>query len=71
MREEHRQLVEDRSLSRESLLSRRGDADNDIAQEIAGEAREIPLAHRECEHVRRTIFSTIRFVQLLDLKIVR
>jgi len=69
--EEHRHLVENRALVRLSLLSRGGDAHNDIAQKIAGEAREIPFAHGECEDVRGAVFSTIRFVQLLDLKITR
>ncbi len=71
MREEHRHLVLQGAMLRQSLLSRGGDADNDIPQEIAGQAGEIPFAHCECEHVGGAIFSTIRFVQLLDLKITR
>ena len=71
VREEHRDLGQYGPPSRRCLLSRGGDADDDIAQEIAREPREIPFAHGECEDVRGAIFSTVGFVQLLDLNVVR
>jgi hypothetical protein len=71
VREEHRHLGQHGPAARACLLSRGGHAHDDIAQEIAREPRKIPFAHRECEDVGGAVLSAVRFVQLLDLNVVR
>ncbi|MDB4935912.1 MAG: hypothetical protein JWP87_2884 [Labilithrix sp.] len=70
MREEHGDLVEDRGAARLGLLPRSGNADDDVAENMPGERAELTLVHREREHVRGTILSTIEFVQLMDAFVV-
>jgi hypothetical protein len=70
MREEHRDLVQDARSSLIGLFPRGRDADNDVAQGVAGELGEVPFTHREREHIRWPIFMTIDFVQLMDAFVV-
>lgn len=70
MGEQHGDLVEDRRASRKGLLPRRGDADNDVAEDAPGELRELTFVHGERQHVRRAILSAIDLVQLMDSLIV-
>ena len=68
--EEHRDLVHDRHAALIRLFLRGRDADNDVAENRAGELGELALLHRERKHIGRTIFTAIVFVQLMDAFIV-
>lgn len=67
---EHGDLVEDVDATLLGLPAGRGNADDDVSQDLAREAAEIAFAHGEGEHVRRSILLPIDFVQLMNSIIV-
>lgn len=70
MGEEHRQLVQDARSSLIRLFPCGRDADNDVAESVAGELGELPLTHREREHIRWAIFMTKDLVQMMNAFVV-
>jgi hypothetical protein len=70
MRKEHRDLVQNLNAALIRLFPCGRNADNDVAESVAGELGELALLHREREHVGRTIFMTIDLVQLMDAIVV-
>lgn len=70
VREEHRDLVEDRRRTRNGLFRGRRNADDDVAENVTRERAELPFLHGEGEDVRGAIFSTIDFVQLMNAFVV-
>jgi hypothetical protein len=68
---EHRDLVEDARSALAGLPPRRRNADDDVAQDGAGERGEVAFSHRERKDVGWTIFMSIDLVQLMNAFVVR
>ena len=71
MGEEHGDLVEEVDLALIGLFPRGLHADDDVPQRTPRKLGELAFLERECEHVGRTIFTAIDFVQLMDAFVVR
>ncbi len=70
MREEHGDLLENVDPMGTRLLPGRGNAHDDVTEEVARQGAELALVHREGEDVRRAILAAVDLVQLMDAFIV-
>jgi len=70
VREEHGDLGKEGSPRGKGLLPGRRNAHDDVAEQAAGERAELTLVHRERQDVRRSVFTTIEFVQFMNSFIV-
>lgn len=67
---QHGDLLEDVLAGLLGLPAGGGDADDDVAQRVAGKAAEVAFAHREREDIGRPILLAIDLVQLMNSIVV-
>jgi len=69
--EQHRDLREHVVTRAHGLPTRGFDADDDVPEETVPHVAELPFAHREREHVGRSVLRAIVAVQRVDVRVIR